>query len=265
MNDIQPTMTDEDVMDFISKGYVVLEGIISEEFNRQYLNLPGGGVSEFIQTPEFRNAVLLNPEAAGAVRSLLGANFFVPITGHHHLYEASHHGQSWHSDGLSEYGHGVNHLQCYYYPQEVKLEDGPTMVLPGSHHRLVDREAISHYGDIVGQISLTVPAGTVVMTHYSIWHKAGPKLNDRRRGMIKYSYFRNSPPKRDWVRESDDTPPYRNRGRHPYATEVEFYRDMVWEKQTWAWMCGLESTEDVSHGAKLFMQVRPLNQFVRDA
>ena len=35
------------------------------------------------------------------------------------------------------------------------------MVLPGSHCRAVDREAIAHYGDIVGQVSLVVPAGTV--------------------------------------------------------------------------------------------------------
>ena len=49
------------------------------------------------------------------------------------------------------------------------------MVLPGSHCRAVDREAIAHYGDIRGQVSLTVPAGTVVLTRYGIWHKAGPK------------------------------------------------------------------------------------------
>ena len=44
------------------------------------------------------------------------------------------------------------------------------------------------------------------MTRYGIWHKAGPKLNDDRRGMIKFSYFRTAMPKRDWVRDSDEIP-----------------------------------------------------------
>ncbi len=258
MIDVQPTMDDKRVMDFVSNGYVVLEGIVSDAFNRKCEMLPGGQIDEFIHTPEFLKEVLMQPEAAGVTRSLLGKNFFVPITAHHHLFEAPHSGQSWHSDGISEYGYGVHHLQCYYYPKEVCLEDGPTMVLPGSHYRLVDREALAHYGNIIGQLSLTVPAGTVVMTHYGIWHKAGPKLNSTRRGMIKYSYFRSSPPKRDWVTNSDKVPPYVNQGRHPYATEVECYRDLIRCERTWAWLCGVEPTDDVCRGAKLFMQARPL-------
>ena len=130
MNDIQPTMDDSQVMDFVSRGSVVLEGVVSDEFNRQCETLPGGSINQFACSPRFRNEVLLHPEVAGVPRSLLGRNFFIPTTAHHHLFEEAHTGQTWHSDGLSEYGYGVNHLQCYYYPQDVTLEDGPTMVLP---------------------------------------------------------------------------------------------------------------------------------------
>ena len=264
MNDIQPTMDDSQVMDFVSRGSVVLEGVVSDEFNHQCETLPGGSINQFACTPGFRNEVLLHPEVAGVARSLLGRNLFIPITAHHHLFKEAHTGQTWHSDGLSEHGYGVNHLQCYYYPRDVTLEDGPTMVLPGSHHRLVDREAIAHYGDILGQVSLTVPAGTVVLTHYGIWHKAGPKLNAKRRGMIKFSYFRNSPPKRDWLIESEEIPPYANRERHPYANEVESYRDLARRQRTWDWLCGVDTNLDVSHGAKLFINARPLNEIVNE-
>ena len=260
MIDVQPTMNDSKVMDFVWKGYVVLEGIVSDEFNRRCDALPGGHINEFVSNPDFLEEVRMHPEAGGVARSLLGQNFLVSITGHHHLFEEPHHGQTWHSDGLSESGYGVHHLQCYYYPQDVELEDGPTMILPGSHYRLVDREAIAHYVDITGQLSLAIPAGTIVLTHYGIWHKAGPKLNSKRRGMIKYSYFRNSPPKRDWVIESDEAPPYVNRARHPYATIVDSYRDMARCRRTWEWLCGVESAEDVCQGAKLFIQARPLNE-----
>ena len=262
MTDIKPTLDDDAVMDFVSNGYVFLEGIVSEEFNRSCSTLPGGSLIEFARSDRFRREVLLHPQVAGVARSLLGEDFLVPITAHHHLYEEAHVGQTWHSDGLSEEGYGVYHLQCYYYPQKVEIKDGPTMILPGSHHRLVDREAIAHYGDILGQFSLTVPAGSVVLTHYGIWHKAGPKLNPKRRGMIKFSFFREADPQRDWLTSSDEVPPFVHRVRHPYAGEVEHYRDRSRCVRSWNWICDVEPVKDVSHAAKLFMEARPLSEIV---
>ena len=257
---VEPTLDDRGVMDFVCRGYVLLEGVVSEEFNRVCSGLPGGHQRDFIRTPEFRREVLLHQPVAGVARSLLGADFLVSATAHHHLFEAPHVGQTWHSDGLSERGYGVYHLQCYYYPHTVEIEDGPTMVLPGSHHRLVDREAIAHYGDILGQQSLTVPAGSVALTHYGLWHKAGPKLNGRRRGMIKFSYFRTAEPTRDWMIDSDELPAFDHGERNPYATEVEFYRDLSRHIRSWNWLCGVEPEEDVARGAKLFISAIPLRE-----
>ena len=244
MIDIVPTLDDDDVMDFVFTGYVLLEGVVADDFNRQCEEISRGRMHEFSHSSEFRRHVLLHPRVAGVVRSLLGPDFYVPTRAHNHLFEAPHHGQTWHSDGLTEVGWGVTHLQCYYYPQEVAIDDGPTMILPGSHCRLIDREAIAHYGDILGQVSLTVPAGTVGITRYGIWHKAGPKVNARRRSMIKFSYFRSQPPARDWLRESDEIPLYRHPARHPYATEVESYRDQRRCVKTWEWLCGREAGND---------------------
>ena len=243
MADIKPTMTDSDVMNFIALGYVSLEGIIGGDFNRQCDNLPRGNADELISSDAFTNEVLLHPELAGVARSLLGKEFLVPRGGHHHLFEAPHLGQTWHSDGLSGSGYDVTNLQCYYYPHAVEIEDGPTMILPGSHCRAVDREAIAHYGDVLGQVSLTIPAGTVAITRYGIWHKAGPKTNDRKRSMIKFSYFRASPPVRDWLVDSEEIPDYKDHPRLPYVTEVESYRDRVRRIRTWNWLCGLDAEE----------------------
>lgn len=241
MAEIEPTLDDDGVMDFVALGYVVLEGVIDEAFNQKCNELPGGNIDAFIAGEDFTRQVLLHPQVAGVARSLLGADFLVPAGGHHHLYEAPHMGQTWHSDGLSGSGYDVTELQCYYYPQAVELEDGPTMILPGSHCRAVDREAIAHYGDILGQVSLTVPAGTVAMTRYGIWHKAGPKTNGRRRGMIKFSYHRQAAPVRDWRIDSPQIPAYRDRPRLAYVTEVESYRDRVRRMRTWNWLCGQDT------------------------
>ena len=240
MTDVRPTMTDDGVMDFVALGYVLLEGVIGDDFNQVCLDLPRGNADPFVASEAFTRNVLLHPELAGVVRSLLGKEFLVPGGGHHHVFEDRFVGQTWHSDGLSGTGYDVTELQCYYYPKAVSIEDGPTMILPGSHCRAVDREAIAHYGDILGQVSLTVPAGTVALTRYGIWHKAGPKTNDIRRGMIKFSYHRTVSPERDWVMDSDEIPEYVDRPRLPYVTEVESYRDRVRRIRTWRWLCGLE-------------------------
>ena len=238
MAQIEPTLDDNGVMDFAASGLVILEGVIDPDFNRRADSLDRGNCDAFVASDDFTRQVLLHPEVAGVVRSLLGEDFLVPRGGHHHYFQEPHLGQTWHSDGLSGNGYDVTELQCYYYPHSVGIEDGPTMVLPGSHCRAVDREAIAHYGDIRGQISLTVPAGTVAVTRYGIWHKAGPKPNDRARSMIKFSYHRTALPQRDWCWIAAEIPAYRDRARLDYVTEVESYRDKVRRVRTWNWLCG---------------------------
>ena len=240
MSPIKPTLDDDGVMDFVASGLVVLESVIDENFNRCCDDLAPGNCDAFIASDDYTQQVLLHPQVAGVARSLLGEEFLVPRGGHHHFFKEPHLGQTWHSDGLSGSGYDVFELQCYYYPHSVALADGPTMVLPGSHCRAVDREAIAHYGDILGQVSLTVPAGTVVLTRYGIWHKAGPKTNDRARSMIKFSYHRTAAPQRDWLCDAAEIPAYRDRPRLPYATEVESYRDRVRRIRTWNWLCGID-------------------------
>lgn len=238
MAQIEPTLDDDGVMDFVASGLVILEGVIDPDFNRRADRIDRGNCDDFIASDDFTRQVLLHPQVAGVVRSLLGEDFLVPRGGHHHYFQEPHLGQTWHSDGLSGNGYDVTELQCYYYPHSVAIEDGPTMVLPGSHCRAVDREAIAHYGDIRGQTSLTVAAGTVALTRYGIWHKAGPKTNDRARSMIKFSYHRTASPQRDWFCDTEEIPAYRDRARLDYVTEVESYRDKVRRTRTWNWLCG---------------------------
>ena len=95
MAEILPTMNDDAVMDFVANGYVVLEGVVDEDFNRHCSTASKGWqVSTLINSPEFVREVLLQAEIAGVVRSLLGADFLVPTRGHNHLFEAPHVGQS---------------------------------------------------------------------------------------------------------------------------------------------------------------------------
>jgi hypothetical protein len=241
--EIQPTLNDDAVMDFVAKGYVVLESVVDNDFNRRCSDLKRGAAQDLIRSDDFIREVILHPEVAGVVRSLLGKDFLIPTGGFHHLFEEPYVGQEWHSDGISGRGYEVTEVQCYYYPLDVNLEDGPTIILPGSHCRAVNREAIAHYGDLVGQLPLIVKAGTVALTRYGIWHKAGPKLNRNRRSMIKFSYYRQSPPRRDWLIESEEVPVYRDGKSFPYSYGIEAYRDLRRQVRAWNWLCGLSDEE----------------------
>lgn len=98
---IKPTLNDTQVMQFIHNGYITLESLVGANFNRECHSVPGGHLSDFVCTDAFRRKVLLHPQVAGVARSLLGENFLVPTSAHHHLFEAAHPGQTWHSDGLT--------------------------------------------------------------------------------------------------------------------------------------------------------------------
>ena len=81
MAEIKPTLNDSDVMDFVASGYVLLEGVIDQAFNRRCNDLKRGNIDEFIASDEFTRAVLLHPQVAGVARSLLGEDFLVPAGG----------------------------------------------------------------------------------------------------------------------------------------------------------------------------------------
>jgi hypothetical protein len=243
---IRPTLDDDGVMDFVASGFVRLDAVVDPDFNRRCYDAPAGRAKELVGSAEFIREVLLHPEVSGVVRSLLGANFLVPTGGHHHLFCEPFVGQEWHSDGISGNGYDVSEIQCYYYPRDVELEDGPTIILPGTHCRSVNRDAIAHYGDIVGQLPLIVEAGTVVLTRYGIWHRAGPKVNDTPRSMIKFSYHRQTPPRRDWLCDSKEIPEYIDRPSAQYGSPIESYRDTRRRIRMWNWLCGLTEEESLT-------------------
>ena len=132
------------MLEFCKRGYVMLEGVVTDEVNRQvreyladhpYEREDGGAFEDqgLLQEPWFVDGVLLNRQAAGAVRLLLGERPALPTWMYNHQARSPRSAQTWHRDGCSRHGHELNHLQVFYYPQDTPLELGPTEVLPGLH------------------------------------------------------------------------------------------------------------------------------------
>jgi len=77
-------------------------------------------------------------------------------------------------------------IDCLIYLDNVTEENGPLLVLPGTHDRIHNNLPADDWADKPGQIKLTPPAGSVVMIHGATWHRAMPTtpLGSKRRLLI---------------------------------------------------------------------------------
>lgn len=246
IHDCQPTLTDRQVMEFCSRGYLALEGVVDDETNQrtvEYLNRRDDSELLGLLTEEwFAEGVLRNPRAAGAARSLLGAHFVLP-----HVI-ANHRGKcpdpepvAWHCDGYSWHTIELRHLMMFYLPQACTPDMGPTEFVPGSHFLGGTSHLVHHYGNIVGTAKATGAAGTVLLTEPTLWHRRSrTRTSGPVRHLLKYHCWRQSPPVRDWVIEEDFDP-----AAHPeqlmmgaplsYRRNVQDCHDAA---ELFLWLCG---------------------------
>lgn len=237
-----PTLTDSHVLDFCRNGYLILEGVVDDEVNRKTMSYcdrdPHYEPTGILEEDWFVEGVILNNAAAGAIRSLLGKNFHLPVLMSNHRTSGLVDGLGgWHVDGNSRFSPELNYLQVFYYPQETPKEMGPTEVVPGTH--LVHNRArfMSHLDGIRGAVPLASPAGTIFITDYSIWHRRGGKTREEVRNMLKYCYWRTERPTRDWVLEPDFDFAGVDYGS-PVSPHTEQFRAHAKVAEKFLWLCG---------------------------
>ena len=252
-HDCQPELTDRQVIDFCRHGYLVMERAVSDKVCRRIREYLDAMDSNDAQQPNglleedwFVEGLVLNPQTAGAVRSLLGANFSLPdFMANHRGRCPEPHPLGWHVDGGNMHTYTLNYLQVFCMPQDTTADMGPTELLPGSHFLLGQSALVTHYGAIKGVQKMVGPAGTVVITCYPIWHRrTRATASGMVRHLLKYHYSRNTPPVRDWVVEPDYDP-----GQHPeqfnhLATGAPLLRrnflDSYDAAHMYMWLCGRE-------------------------
>ena len=245
--DCEPTLNDAQVLEFCKRGYLLLEGVVPDEVNRHTIEFmdadPSIMPSEVLLEDWFREGVIENSQAAGAVRSLLGTDFGLPVMMANHRVECPMPAQEWHYDGGSKFGPELNYLQVFYYPQDCPVEMGPTELLPGSHFLSTLRTYMGHYGRIRGSYLAAAPAGSIFITVYSIWHRRSQSTAVGLRNNLKYNYWRTAPPRRDWIIEPDfdmATADYRigdfmSLERPTYRQQ---FKDCFDSAEMFLWLCG---------------------------
>ena len=248
-HDCEPPLGDSDVLEFCKQGFLILPGVVPDEINGRTLDYLESGrarrpsePAELLAEDWFVDRVLLAPAVAGAVRSLLGRDFGLPVLVSNHRLQAPAPRQYWHRDGASQVGPALNYLQVFYYPQDVPREMGPTELLPGSHFLYtlgqLPQNYMGHYGSIRGTHYTSATAGSVILTVYSIWHRRSEARGVGRRHNLKYSYFRTVAPQRDWIRADGVDFATADYGFGKPLTYRQQHRDTIDNAEMFCWLCG---------------------------
>jgi hypothetical protein len=93
-------------------------------------------------------------------------------------------------------------------------------------------------------------AGSIFITHYSIWHRPTAATASGVRNLLKYLYWRTVPPERDWVVDGDvdamnlDFLP----GDIPGSPILETWHQCIPVAQMFYWLCGLAGNFEFTGG-----------------
>ena len=190
-------LTSVQMAHFVATGSFRMDAVVPDEMNQQAIEVLKAGIpavpygtplSETFEDGSFVDRLVKLPEVAGAIHSLVGPE---PTVDHHavHIRKANEgEAQNLHGDAIIDVRPDAFDMQLMYYPQEVTLEMGGTLSVPGSHLRKINETDTGRYQNLRGQTRLTCPAGTVVFLHHGIWHGGRRNDSDIDRYMFKIRF-----------------------------------------------------------------------------
>ena len=182
---------------FVAYGSHRIDAVVPAEMNAEAIDELQAGIpaapygtplSQAFEEGSFAQRLVQLPEVAGAIHSFVGPD---PTVDHHAVHiRRAHEGaaQNLHGDAIIDVRPDAFDVQLMYYPQEVTLEMGGTLSVPGSHLRRTNESDTGRYQNLRGQSRLVCPAGTVVFLHHGIWHGGRRNDSDVDRYMFKIRF-----------------------------------------------------------------------------
>ena len=178
---------------FAARGFLRFDALVPPELNERAMREIDAGVpsipagTPFAQCyppPSALGEILRSPQIAGIIYSLVGPE---PLFDHQYVHvrepreEAAQH---LHGDSTIDLRMHFD-MQLMYFPHDVPLEMGGTLLVPGSHFRRINESDIGRYQNIAGQIPMVCQAGTILVLHHGIWHCGRQNRSSQRRYMFK--------------------------------------------------------------------------------
>ncbi|MCQ4211283.1 phytanoyl-CoA dioxygenase family protein [Streptomyces longispororuber] len=233
---------------FVARGALRLDAVVPPEMNAEALGVLADGVpgvpygtplSKAYDQGSFVARLLELPQVAGAVHSLVGPE---PTIDHHAVHIREPRGgeaQPLHADAIIDVRTDAFDVQLMYYPQDVTLEMGGTLSVPGSHLRRTNESDTGRYQNLRGQDRLVCPAGTVVFLHHGIWHGGRRNESDVVRYMFKVRFNPQVRQRLLWDTSDVDDPQVRSEldAHFPWYEQASgrlerYNRVMLWRELT---------------------------------
>ena len=179
---------------FVADGYLRFDGLVPADINEAVMaeidagpiqGAPAGTpLSQCYANSAIRRLLDL-PAIQGLIHSLVGPD---PLFDHDaiHVREPMQgKAQGLHADSIIDTRWEDFDIQIMYFPHDVPLEMGGTLLLPGSHFRRVNEMDIAGYQNMRGQVPMVCPAGSILVLHHGIWHCGRQNQTAQRRYMFK--------------------------------------------------------------------------------
>ena len=193
MVDRSTLLTSKQMASFAAAGFLRFDGAVPDELNQAAMRelegkvpgAPAGTPLSQTYSPESAiGRIMRLPLVEGVITSLVGPE---PLFDHHaiHVRQAEEaQAQALHADAIIDTRIPSFDIQLMYYPHDVPLEMGGTLLVPGSHLRRINESDIGRYQNLRGQIPLVCQAGTLLALHHGLWHCG----RQNRTGRIRYMF-----------------------------------------------------------------------------
>lgn len=194
MIDKKYLLTTAQMAEFVARGFLRFDELVPEAINRDVMAaVDAGGIdaapagtpfSHCYPQPSPIGAMLRIPEIQGIVHSLVGPD---PLFDHHAIHVRQPNegkAQGMHGDSIIDTRMHFD-IQLMYFPHDVPLEMGGTLLVPGSQYRRINEADIARYQNFAGQVPMVCKAGSLLALHHGIWHCGRQNKTDRKRYMYK--------------------------------------------------------------------------------
>lgn len=179
---------------FVARGFLRFDELVPSAINDAVMaEIDAGSIkaapagtplSQCYPEPSALGHMLRMPEIQGIIQSLVGPD---PLFDHHavHVRQANEgQAQGMHGDSIIDTRMHFD-VQLMYFPHDVPLEMGGTLVVPGSQYRRINEMDIARYQNFLGQIPMVCKAGSVLALHHGIWHCGRQNKTSQKRYMYK--------------------------------------------------------------------------------
>jgi hypothetical protein len=194
MVDKQYLLTSKQMATFVARGYLRFDELVPPAINEAVMaDFDAGGIkaapagtplSQCYPPPSAIGEMLRMPEVQGIIHSLVGPD---PLFDHHAIHVRQPNedsAQGLHGDSIIDTRMHFD-IQLMYFPHDVPLEMGGTLLVPGSHFRRINEMDIARYQNMLGQVPMVCKAGSLLALHHGIWHCGRQNKTARKRYMYK--------------------------------------------------------------------------------